>query len=245
MKKRYKISLAEVQKFVRSLNRLGTQRSVPYKTNAKQIKEHLERIFDTYQADAVLDGDALKNLFFPTQLKDRYRIFISHSSKDAEIIQQFASTLETRLNFPCFVDWMVWGNLYELQASLDQKLCNPTPKATGGVTYSYNLRNYTTAHTHAMLSMALLDMIDQCDICMFVYSDNSTVPNADFNNIETLSPWIYEEISYMNRIQIKETRLMSEGGNVSPIRISHPLDLDSFDTLNASTLTQVLTSLNE
>lgn len=245
MKKRYKISLAEVQKFVRSLNQLGTQRSVPYKTNAKQIKEHLERIFDTYQAGAVLDGDALKNLFFPTQLKDRYRIFISHSSKDAEIIQQFASTLETMLNFPCFVDWMVWGNLYELQASLDQKLCNPTPKATGGVTYSYNLRNYTTAHTHAMLSMALLDMIDQCDICMFVYSDNSTVPNADFNNIETLSPWIYEEISYMNHIQIKETRLMSEGGNVSPIRISHPLDLDSFDTLNASTLTQALTSLNE
>ena len=244
MRKCYKISLAEVQKFVWSLNRLGTQRSVPYKTNAKQIKEHLERIFDTYQADAVLDGDALKNLFFPTQLKDRYRIFISHSSKDAEIIQQFASTLETRLNFPCFVDWMVWGNLYELQASLDQKLCNPTPKATGGVTYSYNLRNYTTAHTHAMLSMALLDMIDQCDICMFVYSDNSTVPNADFNNIETLSPWIYEEISYMNHIQIKETRLMSEGGNVSPIRISHPLDLNSFEPLTASTLISKLNVLN-
>lgn len=244
MQNRYKISLTEVEQFVKHKLPLGSGMTIPYQTNAKLIKEHLERIFETYQADAILDGNALKDLFFPIGLKERFKIFISHSSKDAEIIQQFASALERHYHLPCFVDWMVWGNLYELQVSLDQKLCNPIHKKTGGVTYNYDLRNYTTAHTHAMLSMALLDMIDQCDICIFVYSDNSTIPTANFSDIKTLSPWIYEEISYMNHIKIREIRLMSEGGNVSPIRISHPLDLNSFEPLTASTLISKLNALN-
>lgn len=236
MNRLYQISVSEVQRFIQNHTYNGTASTQNYQTNAQNIKHHLKNIFKTFHAGAILDGDALQKLFFSTEVKRMYKVFISHSSKDADIIKQFATILEKYYKFPCFVDWMVWGNLYELQKSIDMELCLLTSNTKGGVTFNYDLRNHTTAHTHAMLSMALLDMIDTCDICIFITSENSTLPTANFADTKTLSPWIYEEITYMNHFKKNETIMMSEGGDIPPVRLSHPLDLSKFVKVTASTL---------
>lgn len=236
MKHKYQISLQEVRSFINSEYTHFAPAINPFEDNEKNIKDHLDEVFDEYKNGAVLDGEALQKLFFPTDTIQKYKIFISHSSKDSEDIKMLANILEDTYHLPCFVDWMVWGNIEKLQEKVDWELCRHTERQGGGTTYSYTDRNYTTAHTHAMLSMALLDMIDQCDICLFVSSENSMLPEANFGDIKTLSPWIYEEISYMNHIAIRERGLFSEGGAIQPIPISHPLDLSDFEILTSTNL---------
>ena len=67
---------------------------------------------------------------------------------------------------------------------------------------------------------------------------------ANFQNIKKLSPWIYEEIFYMNHIAVRERRMFAEGGDV-PIRISHPLDLNDFEELTAANIVAKLRSLRD
>lgn len=243
MKQKYQISLHEVRSFINSEFTYFAEANNPFKDNETAINGHLNEVFDDYKNGAILDGEALQKLFFPTDTIQKYKIFISHSSKDSEDIKMLANILEDTYHIPCFVDWMVWGNIEKLQEKVDWELCRHAERKGGGTTYSYTDRNYTTAHTHAMLSMALLDMIDQCDICLFVSSENSTLPEANFGDIKTLSPWIYEEISYMNHIAIRRRNMYSEGGAVLPIQISHPLDLRGFKTLTSQNLIPTLTAL--
>lgn len=236
MKKKYQISINEVQKLAGSYLYVNNPDVVSeYAQNEKDVKEHLTKVFSMYDNKNILDGASLSQLFFPTDITKRFKVFISHSGSDAQTVRTLAKVLEL-YGLHCFVDWMVWGDLKELQLIVDDNLCNPITKPNGGKTYSYELRNHTTAHTHAMLSMALLDMIDQCDICLFITSENSTLQSADFGDVQTLSPWIYEEISYMNHISIRERRMFSEGGEVQPIQIAHPLDLSDFETLTGDNL---------
>ena len=163
-------------------------------------------------------------------------MFISHSGEDKDIVKWFANALECKHDTPCFVDWMVWGNLGDLQSIIDNNLCNPTKKPNGGNSYDYELRNHATAHTHAMLSLALLDMIVQCDVFLFVKSHNSTIPVANFGDIRTLSPWIYEEITYINHLANVERKMFSITEDTNKLPIAYHLDLANFTELNALTL---------
>lgn len=241
MRKKYQISINEVLKLVDSHSHVNNSVVTShYEQNEKDVKKHLTNIFSTYAKDNILDGAAISRLFFPSDIAERFKVFISHSGSDAQSVKALAKVLEMH-GLNCFVDWMVWGDLKELQSLVDDNLCHPITKPNGGKTYSYELRNYTTAHTHAMLSMALLDMIDQCDICVFITSNNSTIQSANFTKIQTLSPWIYEEVSYMNHIERKEVRMFSEGASI--VRISHPLDLSGFEILTAQTIIPMLKAL--
>ncbi|MBO6074103.1 MAG: toll/interleukin-1 receptor domain-containing protein [Paludibacteraceae bacterium] len=243
MIKKYQISLSEVNEFLR-INSWEIKDNVNsrYKENKKAIMKHLVSIFDSYKEGEVIDGQRISQTFFPTKFKEQFKVFISHSGSDKDIVEKLAMTLEA-YGIDCFVDWMVWGNLNKLQQIIDDKLCHPIKKPNGGKSYDYESRNHTTAHTHAMLSMALLDMIDQCDICLFITSKNSTIPNANFGDVKTLSPWIYEEVSYMNHIAIRRVNMFAEGG-ISGITISHPLDLREFKELNSKNLIESIKQLN-
>lgn len=244
MQQLYQISIKEVHDFIRD-NKWALNEGVinKFSQNQEKIKDHLVSKFKQYTNKANLDGESIKQLFFPTDIANRFNLFISHSSDDADTVEQFAKTLEV-YGYHCFVDWMVWGNIKDLQPILDDNLCHPVKKENGGTSYNYALRNYTTAHTHAMLSMALLDMINKCDICLFITSENSTLPNANFGNISTLSSWIYEEITYMNTIaEIQGIKTFSE--NKRYVRISHPLDLRRFKELTSKSILPSFKMLND
>lgn len=237
MKHKFQISISEVRNFVNIYNgNITLSSKKDYSANNDAIKTHLEKMFKSYEVNEIVDGERICDIFFPTTTKQRFNVFISHSGKDKDLIEQFALTLQSK-GIICFVDWMVWGNLEHLQKILDDKYCvlvKGDEEKKIKTTYNYDARNYSTAHTHAMLSIALLDMIDQCDICLFVTSTNSTLPGTNFGDVMTLSPWIYEEIKYMNRISSKVIREFSDDAN--KIMISHPLDLSDFKILNSKNL---------
>lgn len=245
MKKRYQISISEVNNFVQRYYDVALENSKNnYSQNSSDVKKHLFKFFDSYKKGDIIDGERLSQLFFPTSIKEKFNIFISHSGDDKNIVEKFAKTIEI-FGGHCFVDWMVWGNLKELQHKVDDVLCEKTEREDGGTTYSYYDRNYTTAHTHAMLSMALLDMIDQCDICIVVTSENSTIPGENFGEVRTLSPWIYEEVSYMNHLAMESDKVRLYDSRNTNVKISHSLDLKDFEKLTSNKVIMDFLLLND
>lgn len=179
----------------------------------------------------IIDGEKLKTEYFPTKLKQKYNVFISHSHGDIDEIERFARSLEKLYDVKCFVDSMVWKNIATLQKKIDNKYSR-----TKDGKLDYQLIQQSTAHIHSLLSIALFEMIDQCECCIFVQSDNSLT--LDFNNSLTLSPWIYEEIFYMNHtrkilpMRIPERKLFSDLNESritdAYIKMSHVVDLSEF-----------------
>ena len=172
-----------------------------------------------------LDGEALQQEVFPTS-KYHYDVFISHSHNDLELITKFAAYLEKQCGLSVFLDSYVWKSADGLLRRLDDKYC----KDKDGKHYIYKRRNYSTSHVHAMLSMAIMEMIDKTHCSVFVESENS----LKLHNLKpttkamTLSPWIYEEICMMKYIrpkhQITDTIQKSFSLN-EELQIAHSVDV--------------------
>ena len=148
--------------------------------------------------NGVIDGEALQNACMPTPT-DKYDIFISHSHTEENEAKKLAAYLKMRYGLRCFVDGFVWG-------SCDNDILWPLDKKWSWLdankeSFSYEKRNYSTSLVHAMLSMALLEMIDHCECCIFIKPTTDLVVTS----IEdcTTSPWIYEEIIMFNKIEKK------------------------------------------
>lgn len=99
----------------------------------------------------IIDGKRLRNFVFPT---DDYHVFISHSHDDLEKAKQFAAWLEEQYNYRVFLDSFVWNSADGLLREIDNLYC----KQRNGL-YNYHRRNYSTAHIHTMLSMAIMEII--------------------------------------------------------------------------------------
>lgn len=159
--------------------------------------------------DGIIKGDTLKDTYFPSGLFDGtdYDVFISHSHNNEEEAHLLAAWLKKYKKLSCFVDSFAWGSADQLLKEIDDKYCYRKHKKT----YDYNKRNFTTSHVHAILSMALLDTIQRSKYCIFIESSES-VPLTSGLKKKTLSPWLYEEIKYMQLLQPKrETKMFSEG----------------------------------
>lgn len=190
--------------------------------------------------NGVIEAQALSNEQFPIQQR---HVFISHSSKDADIAKVFAYILSL-FGIECFIDSMIWNNISDLQKELDEKYC----WLHRGTTFNYKKRNNSTAHVHTMLLTALFEMIDICECCVFIESDNSLIRLDDINDtnkISTFSPWIFSEINYIDKIRINipkrhKTRLYSEGGALNEsyeLKIVYPMDyINSMITLTNKNL---------
>lgn len=160
-------------------------------------------------SDGIIKGDTLKDSYFPSGLFDssNYDVFISHSHKNEKEALLLAAWLMKYKKLSCFVDSFAWGSADQLLKEIDDKYCYRKHSKT----YDYNKRNFTTSHVHAILSMALLDTILRSKYCIFIESTESVPLNSGLKK-KTLSPWLYEEIKYMQLLQPKrETKMFSEG----------------------------------
>lgn len=160
-------------------------------------------------SDGIIKGDTLKDSYFPSGLFDssNYDVFISHSHKNEKEALLLAAWLMKYKKLSCFVDSFAWGSADQLLKEIDDKYCYRKHTKT----YDYNKRNFTTSHVHAILSMALLDTIIRSKYCIFIKSSESVPLNSGLK-MKTLSPWLYEEIKFMQLLQPKrETKLFSEG----------------------------------
>ena len=185
------------------------------------------------KAANLLDGDAMQSEWFPNI---DAKIFISHSHKDEELALCLKVIIESFGKVPVFLDSVVWGYCNDLLKMIDDKFCKDSNN-----TYSYKMRNNTTAAVHMMLSNALTQMMDKCECILFLNTKNSNMKDCYGKMVETASPWIYHELSTMKvlRMQIPN-RILNEQVRVRTMdgmpQISHKIILERIPTIGLEKL---------
>lgn len=189
--------------------------------------------------DGIVDGSKLQSLDFPS-LKNEYDVFISYSHNDEDEALYLASWLNNVCGLTCFLDSTVWHSADALLKEIDDKYCyQPESK-----TYNYKKRNFSTSHIHAMLTMAMHNVINKSECCIAIDSDQS-YPIKDGIETCTLSPWIYEEVAFIThmrptlpiRYRNHTLKLFSGGGQLceareqQPLKVKYNVDLTSFPIL--------------
>lgn len=191
------------------------------KKEKKKRKSELENYICTKhiikpeeKIENILDADLMRKDYFP--FKEEFDIFLSHSHQDKKTVLILKNFFETKLGLRVFVDSCAWQNCNELLKQIDDEYClNPDQR-----TYSYPQRNKTTAAVYMMLSTALTQMMDHCDCVIFLNTPQSNIADADSGTIQTLSPWLYHELSTVNLLRCKTPKEMvqlSKGQKSVPI----------------------------
>lgn len=170
---------------------LNSVNSLIVKRKSNNFQENLKKFLKKTNVSLGLDSitlrdEDIRNYFFNGD--DDFKVFLSHSSQDKEIVYKFASYLNSK-GISTFVDSMVWDNYKDLLKE-----------------FGYNLneqeRLNLVAHLHIILASSLTYMIDKCKCFIFLASENS-ISNGNY----TLSPWIYHELLTASIIQTKDTTL--------------------------------------
>lgn len=151
----------------------------------KNLDEFLKNSNVNLLADSItLQGEDIRNYFFNGD--GDFKVFLSHSTQDREIVYKFASYLNSK-GISTFVDSMVWDNYKDLLKKFGDNLDEQE-------------RLNLVAHLHIILASSLTYMIDKCKCFIFLASENS-ISNGSY----TLSPWIYHELLTASIIQTKDT----------------------------------------
>lgn len=149
------------------------------------------------EIDRVIDGTKLQDSRFST--KQKFNVFLSHSHADEKLAISIAGFLKKELNLDTFIDSCLWGYSNDLLREIDEKYC----RHSNGTSFDYDKRNYSTSHVHMMLSIALARMIDKCESVFFLNSENSISIAEEISKERTVSPWIYNELSLADMIEIR------------------------------------------
>lgn len=164
----------------------------------KKIKTDIQSSLKNFIGiDRRINGTNLQNNWFPT--KQNFSIFLSHSHSDEKLAISLAGFLKKELGLNTFIDSCLWGYSNDLLREIDDKYC----RHSNGTSFDYYKRNYSTSHVHMMLSIALSKMIDNCEAIFFLNSENSISLNKEIKEKRTTSPWIYNELSLTDIIQVR------------------------------------------
>lgn len=201
----------------------GGEIILPNKKN--ECEAFYNSILSKVTKNGAIDGSNLSLLTFPFD-KDHYDVFISYSHNDEPEALYLCAYLRKH-GLSCFLDSTIWNSADGLLAEIDKKYS----RTEDHIHYDYVKRNYSTSHVHAMLSMAMLEGIKRSEYCIFLRSNNSLTLKDGIEN-QTLSPWIYEEASFINNVQLSipdrykkpELKMFCEGGRVE-MRDSHTQEL--------------------
>lgn len=142
-----------------------------------------------------LNADAIMKEWFPDV---KPHVFISHSHQDSVHAITMAGWLESRFKLSAFVDSCAWGYADDLLAEIDKKYCwRPETE-----TFSYEMRNKSTAHVHIMLNSALMRLMNSAECVFFINSPNSiSTQNYIRSEQTTDSPWLFSELTITRLIQ--------------------------------------------
>lgn len=182
-----------------------------------------------------IDGSKLQRTWFPEIDAD---VFISHSNQDNELAISLMGWLEREFGLKAFIDSCVWGYSNNLLKQIDELYCK-----TGDQLYSYQSRNFSTAHIHMMLASALTMMIDKTETLFFLNTPQSL--SADDIVHETMSAWIYYELitsKYIRKTiptRLLPAHILSESHKMAKTAappIVHTVDITDLITLNDAEL---------
>ena len=182
----------------------------------------------------VINGKTLQDYVFPNGEVDDYNVFISYSHNDETLVKRLVAYLQEYCGLNVFLDYYVWKSADSLLKKIDDRYC----KTRDGKHYIYGRRNFSTSHVHAMLSMAIMDIINKTECCIFLDSEHSIHMDdlSNTNTARTLSPWLYEELSFMRYLPMQQlivrTRMFSSGmENLFEgvqLKVAHEVDTNGF-----------------
>ncbi len=213
----------------------------PYDASQEFYKKILKTVTDE---KGVIDGSNLQGMTFPFD-RSNYDVFISYSHND-ETEALYLATFLRKKGLKVFIDSTIWYSADGLLEAIDHKYS----WASDNVHFDYEKRNFSTSHVHAMLSMAMLEAIRRSECCLFVESTHSLTLKSGIEN-HTLSPWIYEEATFINNIQPSlpqrmlgpQIRLFCEGGYLqiqdsssNQLKAEYNIDLTNFKRIVAEDL---------
>lgn len=184
--------------------------------------------------DGHLDGTKMQSNWFPPIKAD---VFLSHSHIDESLAIALAGYLYEEFGLRTFIDSCLWSNYKSLLKMLDEEYSFQPEQNT----YDYELSIYTASHAHLMLQTALANQIDTTECVIFLNTPNSIKPNEVVH--QTVSPWIYNEIS-MTRLIRRRSReehhstvcfsqeALNEG--VQQIKIDYNVSLDHLTDIDVN-----------
>ena len=206
-------------------------------------KQYIQQSLDNFLLhDDSIDVAYLEKDWFPSV--DAH-VFISHSHKDIELVEKFEKWLYQQFGIKCFVDSKVWGYADKLIQQIDDKYSLLNIDYEKDVkTYNYKNCLISSGHIHMILATALLKMIDKIDYIFFL----NTPQSLSLNNIHqfTYSPWIYYELSLLQFIRRKISRLRIAEGEMRKsfsmeaenLAMAFPVDIKNLYKLSMTELSR-------
>lgn len=149
--------------------------------------------------NSLLNASRIEEDWFP-QSEFSYDLFLSHSHKDEGKIIALAGFLNKELGLNSFIDSQLWGYCEDLQLKVDKYCCRYDDEKK---TWNYNDRNVSTSYVHSMLMVALTKMMDATECFFFAKTVSSTIKEQAN---QTLSPWIYTELSVTKMLRSQPKR---------------------------------------
>lgn len=174
---------------IRLWHSIGFQKKIEFNTEYNELLKN-------YLKDGTIDGTKLAKEVFA---QNSYDVFLSYSHDDEDLIFIIAGLLIEQFGLNVFVDTFYWGSADRLLKEIDDVNCK---QADG--TYNYAKRNLTTSHVHAMLTSAIIQIMDSSETVIFINTENSVPVLKDIlsgTKEYTFSPWIYEEILLTNYLR--------------------------------------------
>jgi len=204
------------------------------------LNEKVDSVISKLTNEGIIDGTGLADIWFKEIQSD---VFISHSHNDEELASVFSGWLKETFGLKVFLDKNVWGSADKLIMAIDQIYCK---KSNGQ--YDYDKRNFSTSHVHAMLTTALMKVMDQSEIVIFLNTSESipTVKQTMKEQSEyTLSPWIYVELvltTLLKERHFSEYRkpilkfAHESAGIMKSLRVMYKAPTDVLTAINTSNL---------
>lgn len=186
----------------KSLGAVSRQEVEDYKTNAGglNISKLSNAIVAQLGGKDVLGAKELAQILFPS---GHAHIFLSHSHGDEENAIKFAIAMKKR-GVEVFIDSCVWGSVGELLDAVNEQY-SESEIVGDQKYYSHRKCDEAAAAAYVMLMTELHRMIDQTE-CFVFLNTNKSVPLKSAGRNQTLSPWIYSELSFSAQVRSKAPR---------------------------------------
>ena len=204
-------------------------------------KETVRKKLDSFiNVKGQIEVSALEEEWFPQVNAD---VFISHSHLDEEKAMSLAGWFYEVLGVESFIDSCVWGYANDLLKELDKRYCVRDVNNDGSYTYSYEMRNRSTAHVHMILNTALHKMIYKTECLLFLNTPNSIIVDKVMKETSTESPWIYSELMFA---EMCRPRSIKDHRNIQHtfledtcLPLKYPVNLREFDEINDDDLFKI------
>ncbi|MGY2190863.1 hypothetical protein [Pseudomonas pergaminensis] len=186
----------------KSLDTVTRQEVDNYKANSGKlnISKLTNAIVAQLGGKDVLGAREISQILFPT---GQAHIFLSHSHGDEENAIKFAVAMERR-GVEVFIDSCVWGSVDELLDAVNEQY-SESEIVGDQKYYSHRKCDEAAAAAYVILMTELHRMIDQAECFLFLNTSKS-VPLRSAGRNQTLSPWIYSELSFSAQVRSRVPR---------------------------------------